>query len=84
MFPIPYSYFCTGSEAGANNITYGDGDPTGNTTAAESLARAYDMSEREGADMDSGSSLDATDRYQLDDWSGATTAYRNERNRVAP
>jgi RHS repeat-associated protein len=73
---INYSYPRTGP---ANTIAYGGEVPMGNTAAARRLLRAYEMEERSGRSAEQ-SSLNASERYEFDSWSNATTGYRAGRS----
>jgi len=75
---INYTYPRSGE---ANTITYGGANPRGSTPAARGLVGAYGMEGRTGG-TDPPSSLNPADRYGFTNWSGATSAYRTERERV--
>jgi hypothetical protein len=76
---INYTYPRSGA---GNTVTYGGTNPRGSTPAARGLVSAYGMEGRTGG-TEPASSLNPADRYGFRDWSGATSAYRTERDRVS-
>ncbi len=77
---INYSYGPGGVDTpGAHTVTYSGGGASGNSTRSRDLVDAY-STRRTGASDRGASSLNPAERYEFEDWDGASTEYRRQRD----